>query len=133
MPGNLINEKQSVVDYSYYVLLGVHNMSFNGYKDKLALDLIQTLHQELITEYIIIGKYISTGGAEVTIKCKERKFYLPADAKLNEPINPFLPKDTPNFKRNMEKERVEAFFSYENLPDEIRALLGRENYTLTWY
>src|ERR1700743_1331649 len=72
-PGNPINVKQSVVDYSYYVITGVQTMFFNGSKDKLALD-FKPAAQDSITEYIIIGGYISNGGAEVTLKCQGRLF-----------------------------------------------------------
>ena len=132
MPGNPINAKQSVVDYSYYVIIGVQTMFFNGSKDKLALDLVQPISQDLITEYIITGGYLSTGGAEVTIRCKERRLFLLDTSKLQEALHPFVPRDTPRFKRNMDTEKVDMFFSLESLPHEIKILLGEDSFSLTW-
>lgn len=127
MPRNPINAKQSVVDFSYYVIKGVRSMSFSGSKGKLLL------HSDGSTEAALITEYIMCGREEVTIRCKERWFYLPATSAIRDPFVPFVPRDTPNFKRNMDPGKVEAFFLFDNLPGTIKDLLGNDSYSLSWH
>ncbi|MEO6838496.1 MAG: hypothetical protein ABI185_08895 [Ginsengibacter sp.] len=133
MPDNPINGKQSVVDYSYYFITRVQSMIFATRKGKMTFDFNGTTDKNYITEYIMAGGYKIDNGAEVTIRCEGLIFYLPDTAKINDPFHPFIPIDTPNFKQNMITEEVDSFFSIDNLPQEVKEVLGNNIYSLTWW
>lgn len=133
MQRNPINKKQSVVDYSYYVFIGVQSMNFSAMKGKLTIDFDVDLATNSITEYIMAGGFNSDNGAEVKIICNDLIFYLPDGAGINDPFHPYLPFDTPNFKQNIDTKYVEAFFLTQNLPEEIKEILGGNIFSLIWW
>lgn len=132
MPRNPINFRQSVIDYSYYILIGVKTMIFSASKGELTIDFNVTSTDDHLIEYISVGGYKSGNGAEVEISCKSLIFYLPDRAEINDPREPFLPVDTPNFKQNLLTDEVESFFLKDNLPQEVKEELGTIIYTFIW-
>lgn len=92
-----------------------------------------TKEPHFITEYIIIGGYKSDIGAEVKVECTGLSFYVNEFAKFGQPPNFFLPVDTPRSKANLDRKEVDAFFSLEKLPKEIKKILGGNVYSLTWW
>ncbi|HEY6900351.1 MAG TPA: hypothetical protein VI233_06905 [Puia sp.] len=130
MPDNPINNKQSTVDYSYYVLTGVESIFANGSKEAITLN-FDAPNGAPITEYIGIGGYETNGGAELTIKCEGLLFYLPATSQIDFSGQAFIPIDTPYSNRNMEVDK--SFFELEQLPAELKTLLGGDIQLLTLY
>ncbi len=120
MPGNSVNGIQSVVDYSYYLLLGVAGIWVNG-RNECSTDHISTD----IIEHIGIGGYLGRTEVEAEIWCQETRLFLPDTALFKiPPLDLFVPHDTPYFRRNLDKARVEKFFMLENLPREILLEIG---------
>ena len=132
MPANPINGRQSIVDYSYYVLLGVRMMDF-GFSERrlLSISLLTGTNQDLLTEYISIGGYSPTQGAEVKIQCVGLRYYISNNATFRTPLDFFMPLDTPLGKRNLASEDVELFFTTDNLPTELKQVLGDCFWTMT--
>lgn len=133
MPHNPITNKQSVVDYSYYVFMDVHSMNFSAMKGKLTINFNAKIDSNSITEYIMAGGYKSDNGAEVKIVCRDFVFYLLDNARISDPSHPYLPLDTPNFRQNLDTNEVDAFFLFENLPKDIKEILGKNFYNLIWW
>ncbi|MDQ6609045.1 MAG: hypothetical protein M3Y85_04410 [Bacteroidota bacterium] len=132
MPHNPIINKQSVVDYSYYVFTSVRSMNFTARKGKLTVDFNVIADKEYIAEYIMAGGYKSDNCAEVKIDCEGLIFYIAESAKIGQ-FGDFMPIDTSNFKQNMDTDTVESFFLIDNLPQEIKEVLGSNIYCLTWW
>lgn len=126
MPSNPINGKQSVVDFSYYVFRGVESTFFNASKGHLTIQFDVPRNASFITEYVIVGGYQNENGAEVKIVCEEKLFFLPATSLINDSFHLFSPVDTHRFNRNMEIERTDAFFLKQNLPFELKEILGND-------
>lgn len=133
MPDNPITKKQSVIEFSYYVLTGLKSMKFQAKRGKLDLDFNFTITETVIKEYVMVGGYKNDNEAELEIECTGLLFFLPPYSKSSEFPNLFVPVDTPNFKCNMNTDQVESFFSYEKLPKEIKEVLGPDIYSLKWY
>lgn len=132
MPDNPINNKQSFVDYSYYVLTGVKSMEYGSAKGKLLIRFDLLIEDAfLITEYIGIGNYKSIG-AEVKIECRDMIYYILESSKISTSPDAFIPYNTPAFKQTLSTDVVERFFSSQNIPDEIKAVLGNSISSLVW-
>ena len=132
MPDNPITHEQSFVDYSYYVLTGVKSMEYGSLKGKLNFNLglsIEDVQTKL--EYVTIGDYQSVG-AEVKIECENMNYYMFADSKISTRPDAFIPYETPNFKQTMNTEEIENFFSFKNIPNEIKMILGDNISSVIW-
>jgi hypothetical protein len=134
MPYNPITSQQQVADYSYYLLEEVQTLLFNT-DPGASLMFRYTLPAQgaLIVDYIGVGDYPGSIGNEMRVECKELWFYLPSTAKIEKPFPiPFRPFDIPGYKKNMEDMDIENFFLLENLPPELKELLGEDIYSLVW-
>ena len=136
MPDNPITHRNSFVDYSYYVLIGVKSMEYKSDNDKGKLNFIFDLANEnlpTITEYIVIGNYdYKSVWAEVKIECMGIHYYTLDNSKISFRQDDFIPYQTPNFKQTLDVNEIERFFSFQNLPDEIRATLGDNISSIIW-
>lgn len=132
MPDNPITHKQSFVDYSYYILTRVNSMEYGSTKGKLifSFDLLMKKASP-ITEYIGIGNYISVD-SEVKIECQDMHYFTFDNSKISTRPDDFIPYETPNFKQTLNTEEIERFFSFQNIPDEIKAILGDNISSVVW-
>lgn len=126
MPSNPIMAKRTIIDYSYYVCIGVMSICFYGKEGDLFYDLNISTDKTRITEYIMLGGYKNDKSFEVEIKCEKTILCVPDYAKMGSYPCPFVPVDTPNFPRNMPIEEVDSFFDLLNLPQELKQVLGQD-------
>jgi len=132
MPDNPITHKVSFVDYSYYVLTGVRSMEYGSAKGKLIFSFGSSPKDvPPLIEYIMIGDYQSVG-AEVKIECQGIDYYMFDNSKISSRPDDFIPYETPNFKQTMNTEEIENFFSFQNIPSEIKVILGNNISSLIW-
>ena len=132
MPNNPITNKQCFVDYSYYVLIGVKSMEYGSAKGKLTFNFDLSVKDEsLVTEYITIGDYQSIG-AEVKIECQDMYYYTFDNSKISIRPDDFVPHETPNFKQTLHTNDIGRFFSFEGIPNEIKAVLGDNISSIVW-
>jgi hypothetical protein len=132
MPDNPITHRQSFVDYSYYVLTGVKSMEYGSDRGKLLFGFDLLIDDEpLIIEYIGLGNYKSVG-AEVKVECRELHYYTFDTSKISIRPDDFIPYETPKFKQTLDTNEVEKFFSSQNIPDEIKAILGNNINSIVW-
>ena len=132
MSQNPITGKRAIINYSYYLFTGVKSVQFKGDKNCMLIEFYSSQHQaQIAEEHIMVGGYRSYGG-EVVVDCNETFLFVPDYAKFGDYPCPFVPKDTPNFPRNMSTEEVESFFSISTLPDEVKGILGEKIYSISW-
>jgi hypothetical protein len=132
MPNNPITHKQSFVDFSYYILAGVKSMEFGSAKGKLFFSFnLLVEDMPLVTEHITIGNYESVG-AGVKVECRDMFYYTFDNSRISIRPDDFIPYETPNFKRTLDTEEIERFFSFQNIPDEIKAVLGDNISSMVW-
>jgi len=124
MPGNPIVEKQSSVDFSYYLFVNVNSIFIGSLNQEISLIYSKQKKSSLIN-YIGFGGFRNTEGTELKIECEDSVFLIPLTSKISKA--PFTPLNTPNFKCNKEKQPVETFFS-EDIPSELRDYIGEEFY-----
>lgn len=132
MPDNPINGKQSVIDFSYYVLEGVSVMSFGASRAKFSITVSNSL-DSLLEEYIGFGL---KDGAEVKVLCSGLKLFVPDTGIIRSSFEPFVPIDTgssfANYRQNMDTGVATAFFEGRELPDGLKQLLGSPFQVLSW-
>lgn len=128
---NPINNKQSVVSFSYYAFRQVRSMFVNGNKVCFSLEFNVLANKNEITDFIMLGGYEDSEGAEVKVICRDRIFYLPDNSDINDSFHPFIPCNTPNYQQNLDTLEVDNFFHKNNLPFEIRELLGANYYCIS--
>jgi hypothetical protein len=133
MPDNPITQKQSVIDYSYYVLTGLKSLKFQGTAGNLDIAFSVLNGKNVIKEYLMVGGLNGNIGAEIEIECENRFFYLTNYSTKRDYPDLFVPLDTPNYRCNMNLERVKYFFSLSELPKEICEILGENIFILKWY
>ncbi|NML38060.1 hypothetical protein HHL17_12720 [Chitinophaga sp. G-6-1-13] len=114
MEGNTVNGINCVINYSYYVLEKVQHIipeEHPSFDTGMA-------NQDQIDEHIVLGHQ------QVLIVCRKLSLYLPDNAAFSHWSNPFMPKDTPHFQRNLPEDTVEAFFNH--LPETLKVLAGHD-------
>jgi hypothetical protein len=131
MPDNPITGVQSVIDFGYLVFKHVVSVIFESPKGELTFGFNSEMEKNYVTKYIGVGGYRSHVEAELKIDCTEIFFYILENATVNSPSTPFIPIDTPNFKRNMDVKQVNSFFLLINLPEEIKEVLGSPSYSIS--
>lgn len=124
MPDNPITGKKTLIDHSYCVFTGVQSILFNAEKGSFYLEFSQMHDINFKVHYVLVGGFKNDNSAEVKITSADQQFYLCDNSRFSQAPLFFLPVDTPNFKRNMDVEKVESFFSLQALPAEIKDLLG---------
>src|SRR5438874_15160 len=82
MSNNPIKGGKSVVDYSYYLLVGVGSVTFNFNTGNLKLNFDSFEKDPRYTEYLIIGGYNGKRGIETKIECDNSVFIVPDYAKF---------------------------------------------------
>jgi hypothetical protein len=132
MPDNPITHRQSFVDYSYYILNGVKSMEYGSAKGKLLFGFNLLIDEEpLIIEYIGLGNYKSVD-AEVKVDCQALHYYTFGTSKISMLPDDFIPYETLNFKQTLNTDEVEKFFSFQNIPNEIKTILGNNINSIVW-
>lgn len=132
MPDNPINGKQSVIDFSYYVLEGVSVMSFGASRAKFSIT-VSNNSDSLLEEYIGFGL---EDGAEIKVLCSGLKLFVPDSSIIRSSFEPFVPIDTgsafSNYRQNINAADATAFFDGHKLPDELKELVGLPFQVLSW-
>lgn len=132
MPDNPISGNQCVVDFAYYLLDNVQGLVFGASQIGFSLILAEEKGEQILEHVSFGGGYGISNGAEVAVKCSDLYFFLPDDSGLSSPHKPFVPRNTPTFKSNLDPDKVDLFFKLENLPAELRQMLGDDVHVLTW-
>ena len=127
MSSNPINSKESVIDYSYYLLREVYKTSFSMINEKLE-EVKKEVDVDLINEYIMIGGFQNVRLQEIEVFCKGRYLYFADNAIISNPLKPFVPRPTPNFMQNLPNYKVDNFFN--KLPVELEEILGPDYCTI---
>ena len=132
MPDNPINKKQTVIDFSYYVLEGVSVMSFGASRAKFSIT-VSNNADALLEEYISFGE---EDGAEVKVLCSGLKLFVPDGSVIRSSFEPFVPFDrgSPylNYRQNIDTAVATAFFDGRDLPEDLKQLLGSPCQLLSW-
>lgn len=132
MPDNPINGKQTVIDFSYYMLEGVSTMSFGALWTTFTIT-VSDNPGSLLEEYIMFG---IDDGAEVKILCSGLRLFIPDSSIIRSCHQPFVPYDIgspyPQYRQNIDRARAVSFFEGHDLPEEIKGILGSPIQKLTW-
>lgn len=132
IPDNPINGRQCVIDYCYYVFFEVKSLEINYPTQKIQVNFnLGNIAVGLIEEYIILGGINTQNGSEAKIICNGMSLYIKPSSKFSEPSRPFVPFDTPIYRQNLDRDEVNSFLSFNNLPEEINTIVGKQPYTLT--
>ena len=123
MPENPINRIHSFAEYSYFVFGDIGSIVFNA-EETLNIEFDNVNKISSFEEYISLDGSQNSNGAEVKILCNGMSLFLSSNTRISLQANSFIPIDTPNYNRNMNIHEVEKFFSKENLPQEIKSVLG---------
>lgn len=123
--------KQSKIDFSYVVLKGVREAQWN-YTHERQTVVGRVVNPEVEpdhTDYFIIGGTQRDTGGELKVRFKEMFLMMPPEAKVADKY--WIPFKTPNFRRNLSKERVRLFFSESSIPEQVRRLVNCSDEALT--
>ncbi|MGE8525287.1 hypothetical protein [Chryseobacterium rhizosphaerae] len=130
-------EKCDKLDFSYLIIKGVKNVSWNyEYKreikdGELVLDNFSNINDYLL-DYVT-GANLFTGhsGCEFKIRFKEQYlFFFHEVGVKNGPLNFWIPIDTPNFRKNMDEKDVQFFFTKDSIPIDALNLVGISDSTM---
>ncbi len=132
MPDNPINGKQTVIDFAYYLLEGVSVMSFGASRATFSIT-VSDSPDSLLEEYISFGL---RDGAEVKVLCSGLKLFVPDSSIIRSSFEPFVPIDVgspfANYRQNIDTATATGFFEGDELPRELKQLLGSRIQSLSW-
>ncbi len=120
-------EFRHFVNYCFYVFMDVKKIHMQSSVLNIELEFNPNNYNSnnISIEYIKIGGYKSSE-ADVKILYNSATIFFPVNCTYSELQSSFIPENTPNFIRTMSEVEVETFFSYENLPSELKDHLGSE-------
>lgn len=135
MKGNPVRVERQVVDYSYYVFLGVRELISHQAIDNWSS---RKTIEELIEEYVMVGGRSNKKGSatEIRVACKGLELWVRVDANFRDYSTPYVPYNrdediAPRWRMNMDVNEVDEFFAIDKLPIEIKDLLGN-NFTTVY-
>ena len=128
-----INE-QSRIDFSYIVLKEVREVQWNyAHKKRTVVGriILPEVESDHTSYFAVGGGQDTTGseGGELKVRFKEMFLMMPPEAKVADKY--WIPFKTPNFRRNLSKERVRLFFSESFIPEQVRRLVSCSDEELT--
>lgn len=124
-------KKYDKLDFSYLIFMDVKEIiwKYEG-KDKVN-------HEKFIfnpssddNNYLIdhieaTGIFAECYGYDFEIKFKKQYLYFSEDVGIiSGPLSYWIPVDTPNFKRNMNEQQVQSFFTKNSIPTDVLRLVG---------
>lgn len=119
------------LDFSFLIFKNVKEIIWNyqidnqGKVGQLIFDDLSN-ENDYLTEYIdATNLFIDDGGCDFEIRFKEQYLYFSDDVSIiKEGLGFWFPIETPNFRKNMDNEKVQSFFRKENVPKEVLELVG---------
>jgi len=114
LPSNPLSEKACFVNYSYFVFKGLVEITDDRGWKQVFTEGKKWASKLEIDEDILVGSWQDRVGVQLNIKCVSAKLYLGIDYAIDSSRR-FIPFDTPNFKQNLSKDKVDSFFEYENI------------------
>lgn len=124
MLGNPINGSQSVINYSYVLYIGVSALAFGIDNVKLHIKASGLETNIGVNKDICFMGGIESRGVEVDISYAESILVLKEASEISSLNQPFIPRNTPYYTSNMIKDDVDSFFQLQNLPLNIKKVLG---------
>lgn len=116
-------KKGDRLNHSYLIYRDVSNIEVNCTGEKhIKFDkrFFSNFSNKIRLEEFVSGKNIFNkgSGCEFKIKFNKGYLYIPDDFKIKN-NGSWIPENTPNFKLNMEKQKVASFFKKESIPKDI--------------
>lgn len=119
------------LDFSYLIFKDVKEIIWN-YEFNNEVKCGQLIFDDLsnendyLTEYInATNLFIDDYGCDFEIRFKEQYLYFSDDVNIiKEGLGFWIPIETPNFRKNMDEEKVQSFFRKENVPKDVLELVG---------
>jgi hypothetical protein len=118
------------LDFSYLIFKDIEEISWNyviSDEEKQGQLIFNNVpNNEHLTEYVeatnIFTEYY---GYNFEIKFKKQYLFFSEEIKVkNGGLNFWFPIETPNFRKNMDDEKVQSFFCKENVPKDVLELVG---------
>lgn len=123
-------KKYDKLDFSYLIFKDVKEMLWKyeftneiNY-GKLVFDNFSNENDYLIDYVETTNVFTELYGFDFEIKYKEQYLYFSEDVGIkNGPLSFWIPIDTPNFRQNLNEEKVRSFFTKDNIPKEVLELV----------